>query len=133
MERFKGLVKEERIEGALHLLCYYYEAPPVLVVKGGKNLEYGEYEPEEGKIILYDRAFKRPLRLMTVVLHEFAHHLLETKYPLHLLDERLGRMYKEDPKYTRTVREEFAEWFTMAAMGRLGHRGSGLKEISWIH
>ena len=113
LKRFEGLVGERRIEAALHLLCYHYGTPPVSVVrKRERDKLFGEYDPEQREIVLYDLAFKDPKKLSVVILHEFAHHLQETKYPFRLYDERLGRMHKEARHYTFPLRERFALRFT---------------------
>ena len=121
LERFKGLVEERRIEAALHLLCYHYGTPPVSVVrKRKKDKLFGGYDSERRKIVLFDLAFKDPKKLPVVILHEFAHHLQETKYPFHLHDERLGRMHEEDPESTYILTELFALRFTKGLMDKLG-------------
>ena len=122
LTRFEELVNGRRIDAALHLLCYHYSAPPVSVVREREGrLLYGTYLAGEDKIILYDSAFVDHLRLISVILHEFSHHLQHTKYPFYLYDERLGRMHDEEPAYTYSLREEFARRFTTVAMARLGY------------
>ena len=122
MERFRGLVEERRIDAALHLLCYHYNAPPVPVVKEkGDGRGLGRYVLEEKKIVLYHRAFKDAPTLLGTILHEFAHHLQNTKYPFWLYDQGIGKMHEERPAYTFSLREEFAMSYTTTAMARLGH------------
>ena len=115
LKRFKCLVAEERIDAALHLLCYHYRVPGVSVVREKEELEKAlfpvRYVPEQRKIILYERAFEYHPGPVDTLLWGFAYHLQEIKHPFHLYDQRIGKIHKEDPKRTRELRESFAGGF----------------------
>ena len=115
LRRFKGLVVEERIEAALHLLCYHYGVPGVSVVreKGEPKgvLLPARYIPEQRKIVLYERAFEYPPGPVDTLLYGFSYHLQEFKHPLWLYDERLKRMQREDPERALELKGKFARGF----------------------